>query len=350
MRRISTSELNDAMVLAKPIYQGTQLILERDMAQLTKYINQLENLGIYYVYVKDEWSEDISIPDAVCEETREKCIAAVSAIVERLKKQGNFDVTVLDDAIRSILNDIFSQKDILSSLHHIASIDDDTMIHCINTTIYCVLIGKRQGLSSEDLMTLAKGSILHDIGKVKLNESILLKAAALTPDEYSHIKEHASFGYALLKQNNQLPEEARLIALQHHERLDGSGYPNGLKGKEIHPYAQIAAIADMYDALTTARCYRKSMSNQRAYQILTEDAAAGKLDKKLVSHLFRHVAVYPNGIIVYLSNGTHGIVKEQNPGQPFRPIVRIIDDTLGINNVNLYDLNLAEHEELSIKE
>lgn len=350
MRRISISELNDAMVLAKPIYQGTRLILERDISNLTRYVQQLENLGIFSVYVKDAWSEDIDIPDAVCEETREKCISAVSAVVDRLKRQGNFDVSILDDAIRSILDDIFSSKDILSSLHHISSIDDDTMIHCINTTIYCVLIGKRQGLSKEQLMTLAKGAILHDIGKVDLNESILLKAASLSPDEYSHIKEHSLFGYSLLMQNAQLPEEARLIALQHHERLDGSGYPNGLKGKEIHPYAQIAAIADMYDALTTARCYRKSMSNQRAYQILTEDAAAGKLDKKLVSHLFNHVAVYPNGIIVYLSNGTHGIVKEQNPGQPFRPIVRIIDDTQGIDKVNLYDLNLAEHTELSIKE
>ena len=92
------------------------------------------------------------------------------------------------------------------------------------------------------------------------------------------------------------------------------------------------------------------MSNQKAYKILTEDANAGKLDKTLVNLLFDQVAVYPNGIIVYLSDGTHGIVKKQNPGQPFRPIVRIIDDSLGINNVSLYDLDLSKHTELSIKE
>lgn len=350
MRRISITDLNDAMVLAKPIYQGTQLILERDASHLTKYINQLENLGIYSVYIRDAWSEDILIPDAICEETREKCMQVVSATFERLKKQGNLDLTALDDVIQSILDDIFSQKDILSCLHHISSIDDDTMAHCVNTTVYCILIGKRKKLTKEQLTTLAKGSILHDIGKVDLNENILLKASSLTPEEYSHIKEHASFGYALLKQNSRLEEEAKLIALQHHERLDGSGYPSGLKGNRIHPYARIAAVADMFDALTTARCYRRSLSNYRAYKILTEDADAGKLDKTLVNHLFDHVAVYPNGIIVYLSNGTHGIVKQQNPGQPFRPVVRIIDDTQGIDNVNLYDLDLTEHLELSIKE
>lgn len=349
MRRISLSELNDSMVLAKPIYQGTRLILERDISHMTKYIKQLENLGIFSLYVKDEYSEDIIIPDAVCEETREMCTRALFAVFNRLKQQGNFDISVLDDALKTLLEDILSQKDILASLHHIATVDDDTMIHCINTTVYSVLIGKRNNLPPEDLLILAKGAILHDIGKVDLNESILLKAASLTAEEYSHIKEHATFGYTLLKQNESLEEEARLIALQHHERLDGSGYPGGLKGDEIHPYAKITAIADMYDALTTARCYRQSMSNQKAYQILTEDAEAGKLDKKLVSYLFQHVAIYPNGIIVYLSDGTHGIVKEQNPGQPFRPIVRIIDDTKGINNVNLFDLNLAEHPELSIK-
>ena len=349
MRRISLQDLNDTMILAKPIYQGTRLILERDITHLTRYIKQLENIGIYSLYVNDSPSEDISIPDAVSEETRQRCMSAVSAIFDKLKTQGNLDVSQLDGVIEAILDDIFSEKDIICSLHHIASIDDDTMVHCINTTIYCILIGKRRGLSTEDLTTLAKGAILHDIGKVDLNETILLKAASLTQEEYSHIKEHSSLGYAFLKNNKGLSDEAKLIALQHHERLDGSGYPKGLKGDEIHLFARITAVADMFDALTTARCYRKSMSNHKAYDILTEDAAKGKLDRKLVSCLFDHVAIYPNGIIVYLSDGTHGIVKQQNPGQPFRPVVRIIDDTRGINNVTLYDLDLTGHPELTIK-
>lgn len=349
MRRISLQELNDSMVLARPIYQGTRLILERDISHLTKYVPQLENMGIFYIYVKDSWSEDIDIPDAVCEETRQKCFQALNAIFDKLKQQGNIDISLLEDAIQSILEDIFSQKDILNSLYHMTSIDDDTLVHCINTTVYCMLIGKRKGLPKSEMKTLARGAILHDIGKVDLNETILLKAASLTPEEYGHIKEHSTFGYMLLKQSPSLSEEERLIALQHHEKLDGSGYPNGLKGTEIHPFARIATIADMFDALTTARCYRKSMSNQKAYRILTEDAEAGKLDKQLVSYLFDQVAIYPNGIIVYLSDGSHGIVKQQNHGHPFRPIVRIIDDSEGIDHVHLYDLDLLEHPELTIK-
>lgn len=350
MRRVGINELNDNMILAKPIYQGTRLILERGMTHLTKYKGQLSNLGVLSLYVKDKVSKDIEIPDAVREETREKCKNAISSVFQRLQEQGNFDPKILDEALQNLINDILEEEDIIASLHHIATVDDGTMVHCVNTTVYCILIGMRKGLSKKELYFLAKGAILHDIGKVDLNESILLKAALLTPEEYSHIKEHSTFGYELLKQNGVLPEESRLIALQHHERLDGSGYPSNLKENEIHLYAQITAVADMYDALTSKRCYRKSMSNLKAYQILNEDAANGKLNKKLVSCLFDHVAVYPNGIVVYLSDGTHGIVKEQVPGHPFRPIVRVIDDTQGIDNVALYDLNLSKNLEISIKE
>lgn len=350
MRRVSLNDINDNMVLARPIYQGPRLILERGVNSLTRYTQQLNNLGIFSVYVEDELSMGIHIPDAVCQETREKCNTAITTVFQKLKQQGNFDSAILDDMIQTLLDDIFSREDILSSLSQISSIDDGTMVHSVNVTIYCLLIGKRMNLSREQLKVIAEGAILHDIGKIQLDESVLLKNTSLTQEEYSHVKEHSAFGYKLLEGNKSISEEAKLIVLQHHERLDGSGYPGGLKNDEIHPYAQIAAIADMFDALTTERCYRKSMSNYKTYNILTKDAANGKLNAEMLPFLLEHIAIYPNGIIVNLSDGTHGIVKAQNPGQPFRPVIRVINDTLGIDNITLYDMDLSKRLDIEILE
>lgn len=348
MRRVSLNDLNDDMVLAKAIYQGPRLILERGINCLTRYTQQLNNIGIFSVYVEDELAAGIHVPDVICESTREKCNATISTIFRKLKQQGNFDSSLLDEMIQTLLDDLFSREDILSSLSQISTINDETMVHSVNVTIYCLLIGKRMNYSREQLKALAEGAILHDIGKIKLEESVLLKNTELTADEYSHVKEHSALGYALIQSYSTLSEEGKLVILQHHERLDGSGYPEGLKGDEIHPYAQIAAIADMFDALTTERCYRKSLSNYKTYRILKRDANNRKLNADMLDILLEHIAIYPNGIIVNLSDGTHGIVKSQNPGQSFRPIVRVIDDTQGFDNIRLYDLDLSRRLDIEI--
>ena len=153
-----------------------------------------------------------------------------------------------------------------------------------------------------------------------------------------------------MEKKHLLSDASRLIVLQHHERLDGSGYPAGLKGDEIHPYAQIVAIADVYDALTSERCYRKSLSNYSACKILKEDVQSGKLNSAYLSALLSNIAVYPNGIVVYLSDGTHGIVKAQNPDLLYQPVIRIIDDRDPDGKISVYDLDLATSSDVSIIE
>lgn len=136
-----------------------------------------------------------------------------------------------------------------------------------------ILIAIKSGLPTHELKELAEGALLHDLGKIILNESILLKSSALTQEEFNHIKLHPSLGYEALEKKHLISDASRLVVLQHHERLDGSGYPDGLKGEEIHPYAQIVAISDVYDALTSERCYRKSLSNYRACRKMSKTAS-----------------------------------------------------------------------------
>lgn len=350
MRRISLNEVTDDMTLAKPIYQGTKLILQTGVAELGKYKEKLNNIGVFSVYVNDPVSDDITVPDVVCEQTREKCRSTLRLVCDHLRQQGNFHEPELAEIVTALLDEIFQNKDILISLSQICTVDDATMVHSVNTTIYSVLIGVKSGLSKEELKELAEGALLHDLGKIILNESILLKSSALTQEEYNHIKLHPSLGYEALEKKHLLSDASRLVVLQHHERLDGSGYPAGLKGDEIHPYAQIVAISDVYDALTSERCYRKSLSNYRACRILQEDVRSGKLNGAYLDALLSNVAIYPNGIVVYLSDGTHGIVKSQNPGFPYQPVIRVIDDRDLDGKVSVYDLDLATRTDVSIVE
>ena len=171
---------------------------------------------------------------------------------------------------------------------------------------------------------LGEGTMLHDIGKIALNPSVLYKSGRLTDVERKHVQCHAMYGYKILKQDKWMSAQARTIALLHHERLDGSGYPYGLAGDDIHLFPRIVAVADVYDALTSERCYKPAMSNASAVDILNEEAALGKLDKNIVDLFVPKLALFPNGIIVLLNNGQPAIVKEQNLKERERPIVRII--------------------------
>lgn len=338
MRRISLSELKPEMFLARSVYHFNHLLLRQGARDLTKYVDSLFKLGIFYVYVEDALSEDIEIPDAITEETRFKCKDALQDTFNHFQKEGSFDTARISDVIDNLLEEILSRPDVLLSLNDLGTTDDSTLVHSVNTTVLSLLLAEQLGMSPFELKKLGEGTILHDIGKTVLKSTILYKPSSLDEEELEHVKLHTVYGYKILKKNPIMTELSRLIALQHHERLDGSGYPNGLVKEEIHLFSKIAAIADMYDALTAERCYRGSLTNYEAYQILMEDSAI-RLDAELLGKFLQKIAVYPNGTMVKLSDGTRGIVKAQNESMPFRPIIRVIDDFRG-SMVKLYDLDL----------
>ena len=325
MRRISLNEVTDDMTLAKPIYQGTKLILQTGVAGIPKYKEKLNNVGIFSVYVNDPVSDDISVPDVVCEQTREKCKATLRLVCDHLRQQGNFHEPELDEIVTALFDEIFQNKDILICLSQISTADDATMVHSINTTIYSILIGIKSGLPTHELKELAEGALLHDLGKIILNESILLKSSALTQEEFNHIKQHPSLGYEALEKKHLLSDASRLIVLQHHERLDGSGYPAGLKGDEIHPYAQIVAIADVYDAMTSDRCYRRALC---PFEVIASFELEGlnRYNPQFILCFLEHIAnTYVNNNVL-LSNGQTGkiILITQ---RLTRPVIQLEDQT-----------------------
>lgn len=336
------------MHLGKSIYHYNQLLLTAGISELDRFSDTLTKLGITSIYVEDSVSEDIEIEDAVSEITRFKCKDALQHAIDRFRTQGSFDMGGITEATSMLIDEILSRPDVLVSLSDIGTTDDSTLVHSVNTTVFSLLLGQRLNLSHSELKAIAEGTVLHDIGKTLINPQVLYKNSRLSNDEFDIVKQHTTLGYELLKKNPILTELSRIISLQHHERLDGSGYPFGLTSNEIHLSSKIVAIADMYDALTAERCYRKSMTNHQAYEILSQEAT-DKIDSTLLAGFLKNIAIYPNGTLVKLSDGTRAIIKEQNEGIPLRPIVMVIDDAKG-KTVKLYDINLAATLNITIKE
>jgi putative two-component system response regulator len=159
--------------------------------------------------------------------------------------------------------------------------DPYTEGHCERLASYAVALGSALGLSNDDLAALGRGGFLHDVGKIGIPDSVLLKAGRLTNDEYERVKQHPVIGERLLGDLRALAP-VRPIVRHHHERLDGSGYPDGLRGAEIPLLAHVVSIVDAFDAMTTARPYRMAMSHREAYAELRADVARGRMSRDLV--------------------------------------------------------------------
>ena len=159
-------------------------------------------------------------------------------------------------------------------------------------------------------------------------------------EEYEEMKRHTLYGYEILKNEPGIPLVSALCALQHHERLDGSGYPHGLKGNEIHEYAKWIGLVDSYDAMTTNRIYRDPMLPHQAVEALY--AGTGTLYEQSMVQLFRDkVAIYPVGMTVRLHTGEVGVVVDVNASYPHRPVVRMLYDEEGIRLHAPYELDLS---------
>jgi len=347
MRKIDLSMVLPDMLLGKSIYHYNQLLLTAGINNIGRFSDSLLKLGITSIYVEDDISKDIEISDAISDSTRLKCKDALQDAINRFRVQGSFDMCSISEATSSLIDEILLRPDVLVCLNDIATTDDSTLVHSINTTVFSLLIGQQLKLSPIELKALAEGTILHDIGKTLVDPKVLYKNDRLSEPEFEIVKQHTIAGYELLKTNPLLTELSRIISLQHHERLDGSGYPYGLTADQIHPFAKIVAIADMYDALTAERCYRKSLTNYQAYQILAQESTI-KLDAHLLGQFLKNIAIYPNGTLVNLSDGTRGIIKSQNPGIPFSPNVMVLN-TMNEKEVKLYDLDLSTTFNIVIK-
>lgn len=336
--------ITNDMTLAKTIYKGRQVYLTAGQGNITRYRDNLRRLGIEYIYVDDEFSEGIEIPDVVSDETRIKCRVALQDTVTKFARSSVLDIREFSPSLEKLLEEVVVNEDVQISLNDISVVDDYTFSHSVSTTVYGALLARKLNMKKEEVNRLATGLLLHDIGKTALDPAILFKDGKFTEEEFTYVKSHTTHGYEMLSKCASLSETSKLISLTHHERLNGSGYPRGLKGDALPTFSRIAAIVDVYDALTSDRCYRQKWPANKAVDFLMERCGT-EFDTDMVGAFIRQIAVYPNGSLIKLSNGFKALVKSQNKFAPLRPVVRVISDPEG-KTIEPFDVDLME--ELSI--
>ncbi len=353
MRLLSTKSLQKNMTLAKPIYNGKGQVLVSEGVPLTpRIIDRLIELGITYVYISDPFTNDIEIKSPISEKTKKEAIQTIEQTFEVIKKGKSLSKVFLFEqlgkkfsfVVRDILEQIKNHKDVISLLSEVSAYDHYIFTHSLNVTIYSLALGVELKLPQRKLEELGMGAMLHDVGKMLVPYEILTKPGKLTNEEYHVIQKHAEDGFYILRNVPNLPLVAAHCAYQHHERLDGSGYPRSLVGENIHYYSRILAITDVYDAVTSNRVYRQAMLPHEGLEILYAGAGT-KCDLIMIEAFRRSIASYPTGVTVHLNDCRKGIVIKQNTGTSDRPVIRIIEDN-GSRVETPYELDLLK--ELSV--
>lgn len=202
----------------------------------------------------------------------------------------------------------------------------------VNVTILATIMGTVLRSASHRLIQLATGAFLHDIGMVKVPKAILKKKEKLTADELNQIRTHPIHSYRIISKELKYPEDIGVIALQHHERWDGQGYPRHLRGEDINQAARIVAVADSYIAMINQRPYRNSMIGYNAMKNVLSDNGR-HFDPKVLKAFLESMGIYPIGSIVQLNNSAIGRVTEIHTEAPLRPVVELIIDEYG-NRLN----------------
>ncbi|MFC3886289.1 HD-GYP domain-containing protein [Bacillus songklensis] len=227
------------------------------------------------------------------------------------------------------------------SLHHYSTKEAYIYQHPVAVSLIANLIGRNIGLSKGECIQLAIAGFLIDCGMCKINPSITLKKGTLSKDEYEEIKKHPIYSYQMVKNISTLNHESKLAILQHHERMDGSGYPLKIGQAKIHTFSQILAVADVYHAMTSERVYRKKQSPFKVLEEMTQDSF-GKFDIQYVQALIKAISNFSVGTKVRLTNNEIGEIVFINPQNPIRPLIKME------NNNNF--VNLLQHVDLYIDE
>lgn len=348
MRRVQTEDIVYGVKLAKTIFNADGgVLLSKGIELKESFVQKLINHGIKEIYIEDEISSDIVIKEIVCETTRNEARALITNLMENYHFSDTYEVEEIKNCVYRIVDELLSQKDILYSLSDIKSLDDYTFQHGVNVCILSLITAIGLGFDLEHLRELGVGAILHDVGKLFIPKEILLKPSQLTVEEFEHIKKHTFLGYEMLKKNEKVSLASAFISFGHHERFDGTGYPLQLKGENIHIFARIVAVADVYDALTSNRVYRRKLRENEVYEYITS-LAIHHFDPVVVESFVKYVTIYPVGTGVLLNTGERALVLKTNIKMPTRPVIRILNSERKHGAGGYYDIDLAEKSHIFI--
>jgi len=246
-----------------------------------------------------------------------------------------------------LLGDLLLKPTLLSCLHLYKSLGDYLYKQSIRVCILALLIGVRFNYDQSQLIELAVGALVRDLGMLSIDKNTLEKSESLTEGEWARVIEHSASGYHVLKEFGDIPTLSRHVSLHHHERWNGSGYPNGLQGYEIQEYARIVAVADVFAALTEERPYREAYTFDEAVEFITT-MSGYYFEPKAVGAFTASLLIYPVGSMVLLNSGEIGRIININPRVPTRPTVEMLIRSAAVSTRYDDQVDMYKFPELAV--
>ncbi len=262
-------------------------------------------------------------------------------IIESIKLDKALKIENIGATTDALVDSVFRNQDALTCLTRIQSKDSFLLEHSLNSSILMSVFAKHLAFDKRLIQELTLGAFLHDIGKVLIPNEILHKRSSLTDKELKIYNSHVAVGLKLLEDCPEISHIAMRMVREHHERLDGSGFPQGLKGNEISKYGRMIAIVDTYDRLTCERPYKKSIYPISAFKTLIAESPS-LYDEELVEKFIQCLGVYPVGTLVKLNSGKLGLISKLNPQKPLRPYVKVFYNTRLSQAIPIEEINLAK--------
>jgi putative nucleotidyltransferase with HDIG domain len=275
-------------------------------------------------------------------EIKNKAKETIHSIMEDIKFGKQIKTDEVGQVVDNMIDSIFRNQDALISLVRIKKKDEYTYMHSVSVSVLMISLGKHLDFDMQTIKEVGIGAILHDVGKTIVPQVILNKEGKLTENEFEIIKKHAEYSRKLLEQTHGISDTAITMAAQHHERMDGTGYPLGLKGDEISYYSKAVAIADVYDAMTSIRCYHDKYPPTEVLKKMYEWSSY-HFDRTLVEQFIRCVGIHPVGTLVRLESGLIGVVLQKGEKSLLQPVVRVVYNTRNGSFIRLpYEIDLAQ--------
>ena len=343
MRLVPTNCVKLGTTLAQDIYNDRGSILLKKGVELTdSLINKIESNGVFTIYIDDGYSNKI-IEEIIRPELKQKAVQSIKETFKsigklnkkalsnddlhfkeklKLKSMGNY-LESLKGVSERIIDELSHNHSLMINLVDIKNIDNYTYEHSLNVAILSTIMGIELKLTRNELYKLFMGALLHDIGKAFVSSEQMMT--------------HPQLGYDYLKESYGLDATSKIIALQHHEKVDGTGYPLHAEGRQIHKYSRIVALADVYDAMTSDTSYSKAMAPNEAIEYIMATAGT-HFDFDLARVFVRKIIPYPEGTIVSLSDGKIAIVESVIADYPLRPTVKIFEQGVPVEHFKSLDL------------
>jgi len=345
LQKLTLAELKPGMYVAEVVEQSGNLkVKSRGLVRTDKAIETLKKQGVQAVMVDFDKSDlgseqapaeteepqtsslkpKVSFDNEIGKATKlyDKAKEIQEKAFEDMKAGREIDTGAMKDVADGFIDSVFRNPDALACMTRMRDKDAYLMEHSVNVSIIMTIFARYLGFDQDLIHELATGALLHDLGKIGVPDPVLNKPGRLTDDEMVEMRSHVTLGYDVLKRSGDLSDVSLEVVRDHHERLDGNGYPDGKTAEALSKYARMIAIVDTYDAITATRCYQTARTPITAFKILRAESGTS-FDGDLVTEFIACMGIHPVGTLVKMKSNKLGFVVESNYVNPLSPKVKL---------------------------